>query len=110
MGYIILDHSASDPIVQRKFGRVKEYDTVLCKHCEAIIYQPLLSSGPGLIIKEQEEGAICQSCGDICMTCAEHMFNVGYCEKGSLDFRRKIDAAFSRIALFKSVSDNNQRS
>lgn len=53
MGYVIIDHSASLPSVQRQYGKIVEYDTVQCKHCTGVIK----------VIHRQQTGLWCRTCG-----------------------------------------------
>lgn len=52
MGYVIVDHSASLPSIQRQYGKIKEYDTVQCRHCTGAIK----------VEKRQHTGLWCQKC------------------------------------------------
>jgi hypothetical protein len=52
MGYLLHDERASG-------GTLEEYDTVSCKHCQAVIR----------IIRGQRQGAYCMKCGGpVCNT------------------------------------------
>ncbi len=70
MGYLIIDHSASPPGIQRQMeeihqaatgvrggGRKFELDTVACRHCGAAIAK----------IRYKVQGAFCMKCnGPVC--------------------------------------------
>ena len=54
MGYVIVDHSASIPSIQRQYGgKVIEYDSFQCKHC----------GGVGKVLHRQHTGLYCMPCG-----------------------------------------------
>jgi hypothetical protein len=96
MGYLVLDHSACDPAIQREYGRLKEWDTVHCQHCETVVK----------IIKQHGQPVsrgLCYSCGDLCPNCAKEMVTTQGCVKGSLHFRRRMEAAIQRQALFDAA-------
>lgn len=81
MGYLMVDDRNSG-------GELREYDTVSCKHCQAIIK----------IVKRQKSGYWCHSCGGfICEHCGKT--SNGEC----LPFKKKLDEKLRRQAMFKSM-------
>ena len=92
MGYLVLDHRACDPAIQREYGRLKEFDTVHCQHCETRhcqgAWEPLLRG-------------LCYSVGSV-SALRWQMRRVG-CVKGSFHFWRRFDAARQRQALFTAA-------
>ena len=55
MGYLTVDHRGAG-------GKLEEYDTVSCKHCQTVIK----------VVRRQREGAWCMTCaGPVCFKCAE---------------------------------------
>ena len=64
MGYILIDHRASDPAVQREYGKLVEMDTKSCKHCQHTIE-----------LRKDKPQAWCTKCmGHVCPTkeCTEN--------------------------------------
>ncbi len=94
MGYLVLDHRACDPAIQRPYGGLKEFDTTHCQHGEHVIVKI-----PG----KPRMRALCYSCGEICESCWQEMQRSGGCVKSSLHFRRKFDAARQRQQLFDAA-------
>jgi len=83
VGYEVIDHRASPPSVQRKYGRVVERETRACCHCQAVVYAKTW----------REEGGFCHACfGPLCVHCAARMAVHG-CE----NFKRKIDQQWDRM-------------
>ena len=83
MGYVILDHRASPPSVQKEYGRVVEKDTKSCAHCQAVVYSKTW----------REDGGFCHACfAPLCAPCAARMAIHG-CE----NFKRQIEERWERI-------------
>ena len=79
MGYLVNDSRGGG-------GTLKEYDTVACKHCQAVIK----------IEQGAKSGAWCNLCfGAVCDTKA--------CATRCEPFFKKIDEKLRRLALFKSI-------
>ena len=80
MGYLLVDDTASG-------GLKREYDTVSCKHCQAVIKV------------KRESGNWCQNCaGPVC----DNM----ECLKRCVPFFKKVEEKLKRQALFKSMGLN----
>lgn len=79
MGYLTIDHRAAG-------GKLAEFDTVNCKHCQAIIR----------VRTGQQRGAWCRSCqGPVCPTQA--------CASACTPFLRKVEEAQARQRLWDSI-------
>lgn len=79
MGYLTVDHRAGD-------GKLEEFDTVSCKHCQAVLK----------VFNRQPSGAWCLKCdGPVCDTRA--------CASVCTPFFQKIEVALSRQRLLASL-------
>jgi len=79
MGYLINDSRGGG-------GSLKEWDTVACKHCQAVIK----------VERGARSGAWCQLCfGPVC--------NTAKCATRCEPFFKKIEEKQKRLALFKSL-------
>ena len=89
MGYVIVDHRAAPPAVQRQYGRVVEYDTAACKHCGAVIK----------IVRRQRQGEWCLRCGGpVCLRC----YHVA--QRRHETFQQKIDAQVQRNEQWRKLT------
>jgi hypothetical protein len=94
MGELIIDNRVSG-------GIKEEYQTVGCKHCQAVLRMILAG------VNRTREGAFCLQCsGPICETCAARHFQrpEGPCEA----FERRIDA-WQRQQTFRAYLDQGGR-
>ena len=79
MGYLINDKRGGG-------GPLLEYDTVACKHCQAVIK----------VERGAKSGAWCQLCfGAVC--------NTAKCATRCEPFFKKIEEKLKRLALFRSI-------
>jgi len=79
MGYLVNDKRGAG-------GKLFEYDTVACKHCQAVIK----------IVKGAKSGAWCNPCfGPVCNTDA--------CASECTPFFKKIEEKLRRQSLFKAI-------
>jgi len=82
MGYLSIDDRAAG-------GKHTEYDTVSCKHCQAVIR----------VVHRQPQGAWCLQCqGPVCDTPA--------CASRCVPFFLKIEAAQARERLWAAVTNS----
>lgn len=83
MGLLIIDHSGSGGVKQ-------EFDTVPCKHCQAVIRVVIKG-----VKKAYETKSRCSRChGPICNACASHMeLNGGEC---NAPFLAKVEQALKK--------------
>ncbi len=77
MGYLLIDDSASG-------GLKREYDTVSCKHCQAVI-------------------KVKRGSGNWCWNCAGPVCDNLECLKHCVPFFATIEKKMKRQALFKSI-------
>lgn len=80
MGYVIVDHRDSPPDVQRQMGRIREYDTLSCRHCQGII--PMAH--------RQAQGAYCMKCGG-------PVHDTPRCASRCIPWQRKLEEDIQRI-------------
>ena len=79
MGHLLIDDTASGGVKQ-------EYDTVSCKHCQAVIK----------VMRKQKSGYWCQHCsGPVCKN--------PECIKQCTPFFKKVEEKLRRQAMFKSM-------
>ena len=82
MGHLLIDDRVSG-------GELKEFDTVSCKHCQAVIK----------IKRGQKDGAWCNLCfGPVC--------NTKVCASKCKPFFKKVEEKLRRQALFKAMGIN----
>ena len=80
MGYILNDNRASG-------GALQEWDTVACKHCQAVVKKEIFA----------KKGGFCGRCfGAICIRCAKRMDKFG-CEP----FLKEIEIKLKRYRSLK---------
>ena len=97
MGYLSVDHSQTQGVdtygnLSGKDGRLLEFDTVACKHCQAVIKIVIRGVNRAYATKHA-----CSRCrGPICKCCATAMARTKKCP-GS--FREKIDRLRQQGAL-----------
>lgn len=84
MGYLVIDDRA-------QAGGVREWDTVHCRHCEALI----------LVTRYRREGAYCLKCGPVCQRpeCSPERCGRG----GSLHFMRRVGEQLRRDAFARAA-------
>ncbi len=79
MGYLLNDKRGAG-------GELEEYDTVACRHCQAVIK----------LVHRQQQGAFCRICmGPVCDT--------PKCATRCTPFFKTIEEKLRRQALFKSM-------
>lgn len=89
MGYLLIDHSQTEGVdecgqLTGKSGKLLEFDTVGCKHCQAVIR--IVIKG---VNRAYETKHACSKCrGPICNYCAQAMQRTGECPG---EFRVVID-------------------
>lgn len=82
MGHLLIDDRASG-------GKLREYDTVSCKHCQAVIK-----------IEIRPKTKMCQPW---CDHCFGHVCNAKACASLCVPFFRKIDEKLRRQAYFRAI-------
>jgi hypothetical protein len=88
MGYLLIDHrSTVDPTGTRD-GRLEEYDTIACPHCQAVI--KTVVTGP--CRTRADSPGECDYCRrPVCRGCAERLRASGTCPG---EMREKVDRAW----------------
>lgn len=88
MGYLVIDE-------RRGGGRLREYDTINCRHCQRLLDKPV---GPGQA--RQIPRDFCANCGAaICAPCKYRMTT-----EGCRPFMAQIDAELRRQALRNALT------
>jgi len=82
MGHLLIDDRASG-------GKLREYDTVSCKHCQAVIKMDL-----------NPKTKVSQPWCDLCFG---HVCNTKACASRCTPFFKKVEEQLRRQALFNSM-------
>lgn len=88
MGYLVRDHRSTVDWTGERDGRLEEWDTVSCRHCQAIVR--IVVKG---CTKAREHHRDCPDCkGPLCKACDEIYGAVRACPG---EFRAQVDRALS---------------